>query len=183
MKDFLVDGHIDVAYTAVAAGTGAKFNVQKTRQSSGTYLAEILAPGINYAVGNNFTVDGSKLDGTTSTHDCVITVATVDGDGKILSVTVTGTVNVLTDTPLYSGQVYKYNFSTATSGFSNDGLIETIDENHFVTFRHNQVVIVDNVLDTSRLTIRQVQHFELMSVQDLHTEQQNLQLLKVLVNP
>jgi len=160
VKDFLVDGHVDVAFTAVAAGTGAKFNVQKTRQSSGTYLAEILAPGINYAVGNNFTVDGSKLDGTTSTHDCVITVDTVDGDGKILSVTVTGTVNVLTDTPLYSGQVYKYNFSTATSGFSNDGLIETIDENHFVTFRHNQVVIVDNVLDTSRLTIRPSTAFE-----------------------
>ena len=92
--------------------------------------------------------------------------------------TVTGTVNILTDTPIYDGQVYKLNFSTATAGFSNDGLIEGLNQNHFVTYRHNQVVVVDNVLDTQRLTIRPALYLSLMSVQGLLIEQQNLQQQK-----
>ena len=160
VKDFRVDGHNDVAYTATASGTGAKFDVQKTRQGGGTYVSHVLAPGLNYQIGDTFVVDGTKLDGTTSTHDCTITVATVDGDGKILTVTSSGTVNVTTDTPIYDGQVYKLSFSTATAGFSNDGLIEGLEHGHFVSYRHNQVVIVDNVLDTGRLTIRPSTAFE-----------------------
>ena len=160
VTNFRIDGHNDVAYTATASGTGAKFDVQKTRQSSGTYVSHVLAPGINYQIGDTFVVDGTKLDGVTSTNDCTITVATVDGDGKILTVTSTGTVNVTTDTPIYDGQVYKLSFSTATAGFSNDGLIEGLKHGHFVSYRHNQVVIVDNVLDTGRLTIRPSTAFE-----------------------
>ena len=64
--------------------------VQKTRKSSGTYVAYIRAPGINYQVGDTFVVDGTKLDGATSTNDATIEVATVNGDGAILTVTVTG---------------------------------------------------------------------------------------------
>ena len=160
VNNFRVDGHNDVAYSATASGTGAKFDIQKTRKSSGTYVAYIRAPGINYQVGDTFVVDGTKLDGATSTNDATIEVATVNGDGAILTVTVTGTVNILTDTPIYDGQVYKLNFSTATAGFSNDGLIEGLNQNHFVTYRHNQVVVVDNVLDTQRLTIRPSTAFE-----------------------
>ena len=160
VKDFRVDGHNDVAYTAVGSGTGAKFDVQKTRKSGGTYVAHVISAGTGYTVGNTFVVDGTKLDGVTSTNDCTISVATVDGDGKILTVTASGTVNILLDTPIYDGQVYKLNFSTATAGFSNDGLIEGLEQNHFVSYRHNQVVIVDNVLDTQRLTIRPSTAFE-----------------------
>ena len=158
--NFRVDGHLDVAFTAVGSGTGAKFDVQKTRQSSGTYVAHVIAAGTGYTVGNTFVVDGSKLDGASTTNDCTITVATVDADGKILTVTASGTVVVTADTPIYDGQVYKLNFSTATAGFSNDGLIEGVNQKHFVSYRHNQVVIVDNVLDTGRLTIRPSTAFE-----------------------
>ncbi len=160
VTNFRVDGHNDVAYTATASGTGAKFDVQKTRQSSGTYVPYVVAPGINYQVGDTFVVDGTKLDGVTSTNDCTISVATVDGDGKILTVTASGTVAILLDTPIYDGQVYKLSFSTATAGFSNDGLLEGLEHGHYVSYRHNQVVIVDNVLDTDRLTIRPSTAFE-----------------------
>lgn len=158
--NFRVDGHNDVAYTATATGTGAKFDVQKLRKSSGSYETFIRSPGTGYTVGDTFVVDGTKLDGVTSTNDCTITVASVDGDGKILTVTSAGTVNILLDTPIYSGQVYKLNFSTASAGFSNDGLLEKLNAKHFVEYRHNQVVIVDNVLDTARLTIRPSTAFE-----------------------
>jgi hypothetical protein len=158
--NFRVDGHLDVAYTAVGSGTGAKFDVQKTRQSSGTYVAHIIAAGTGYTVSDTFVVDGTKLDGVTTTNDCTITVATVDADGKILTVTAAGTVVVTADTPIYDGQVFKLNFSTATAGFSNDGLIEGVSQKHFVSYRHNQVVVVDNVLDTGRLTIRPSTAFE-----------------------
>ena len=158
--NFRVDGHNDVAYTPTATGTGAKFDVQKLRKSSGTYEVHIRARGANYTVGDTFVVDGTQLDGVTSTNDCTITVATVDGDGKILTVTSAGTVQINTDTPIYDGQVYKFNFSTATAGFSNDGLIQALPAKHFVEYRHNQVVIVDNVLDTGRLTIRPSTAFE-----------------------
>jgi len=158
--NFRVDGHNDVTYTAVGSGTGAKFDVQKLRKSSGTYVAYIRSPGTGYTVGNTFVVDGTKLDGVTSTNDCTITVASVDSDGKILTVTAAGTVAILLDTPIYDGQVYKLNFSTASAGFSNDGLIQAMDEKHFVSYRHNQVVIIDNVLDTAKLTIRPSTAFE-----------------------
>ena len=37
----------------------------------------------NYTVGDTFVVDGTQLDGVTTTNDATISVATVDGDGKI----------------------------------------------------------------------------------------------------
>ena len=158
--DFRVDGHNDVPYTATATGTGAKFDIQKLRKSSGSYVGYIRSPGLNYTVGDTFVVDGTKLDGATTTNDATISVASVDGDGKIQSVTVTGTVNILLDTPIYDGQVYKLNFSTATAGFSNDGLLQGLNQNHFISYRHNQVFIMENVLDTQRLTIRPSTAFE-----------------------
>ena len=64
-----------------------------------SYVGYIRSPGLNYTVGDTFVVDGTKLDGATTTNDATISVASVDGDGKIQSVTVTGTVNILLDTP------------------------------------------------------------------------------------
>ena len=82
--DFKVDGHNDVTYTATATGTGAKFDIQKLRKNSGTYETFIRAwSELNYTVGDTFVVDGTKLDGATTTNDATISVATVDGDGKI----------------------------------------------------------------------------------------------------
>ena len=60
--------------------------------------------------GDTFVVDGTKLD-EQSPNDA--TISALDGDGKIPTVTVTGTVNILLDS-IYDGQVYKLNFSTAS---------------------------------------------------------------------
>ena len=69
-----------------------------------------------------------------------------------------GTIVELKNTPL-DGQVVKFTFSTATSGYDNDGLTTALDEEHFV-YRHNQTFIVYNVLDVQRLTIRPSTAFE-----------------------
>ena len=165
ITDFRVDGHIDVAYTAVASGTGAKFDVQKVLSNfdstgTGNYEVKIRAAGTGYGVGDTFTVDGTELDGTTSTHDCVITVDTVDSAGVITSISSTGSINELADTPHYDGQVYKLSFSNATAGYSNDGLITSMEENEFVTFRHNQTFVLDNLNDPNGIKTRPSTAFE-----------------------
>jgi len=165
VKDFRVDGHIDVAYTATATGSNAEFDVQKILQNkdstgTGDYVAHIRSAGTGYTVGDTFVVDGTQLDGATSTNDCTITVASVSGLGAITSVTASGTIVELKNTPIFDGQVVKFTFSTATSGYDNDGLTTALDEEHFVTYRHNQTFIVDNVLDVQRLTIRPSTAFE-----------------------
>ena len=166
IRDFRVDGHIDVDYTAVASGSGAEFDVQKilsNRDSAGVgdYVAHIRAPGTGYSVNDTFTVDGADLDGVTTTHDCTITVDEVDSAGVIKRVTATGDIFETADTPFYDGQVYKLSFSNATSGYSNDGLITAMEENEFITFRHNQTFILDNVADPNDIKTRPSTAFEL----------------------
>ncbi len=43
-----------------------------------------------YAIGETFTIDGTLVGGTTVTHDVMITVGAVDGNGVITSATATG---------------------------------------------------------------------------------------------
>jgi len=165
VKDFRVDGHIDVPFTPTATGTNAEFDIQKilsNKDSTGTgdYVAIIRNGGINYTVGDTFVVDGINLDGASSTNDATITVDTVDTNGQIKTVTTTGTIVPTADTPIFDGQVYKVNFSTATAGYSNDGLVEQLEEGHLIDYRQNQVFVMDNVLDTNRLTIRPSTAFE-----------------------
>ena len=165
ITDFRVDGHIDVDYTAVASGTGAKFDVQKVLSNfdstgTGNYEAKIRGAGTGYTVGDTFTVDGADLDGVTSTHDCTITVDEVDSAGVIKRVTATGSIFELADTPLYDGQVYKLSFSNASAGYSNDGLITSMEENEYVTFRHNQTFILDNLNDPNGIKTRPSTAFE-----------------------
>ena len=50
--------------------------------------------GTNYTIGDQFVVTGDKLGGATTANDCTVTVATVDGDGAILTVTAAGTIAV-----------------------------------------------------------------------------------------
>ena len=165
ITDFRVDGHIDVAYTAVASGTGAKFDVQKVLSNfdstgTGNYEVKIRNAGTGYSVSDTFTVDGTELDGTTVTHDCTITVDSVDSAGVIKTISATGSINELADTPHYDGQVYKLSFSNASAGYSNDGLITSMEENEFVTFRHNQTFVLDNLIDPNGIKTRPSTAFE-----------------------
>jgi len=68
-------------------GTDAEFTVTRT---SAVYTATVTTEGVGYAVGDQITIPGTDLDGTTPGNDCLITVATVDTAGEILTITVTG---------------------------------------------------------------------------------------------
>jgi len=55
-----------------------------------TYDVEIYIGGTSYTVGNVITIEGNKLGGELDTNDLTITVAGVDGDGKVTSITWSG---------------------------------------------------------------------------------------------
>ena len=159
INDFRVDGFNDVNYTASATGSNAEFDVQKIRTNydstgTGDYIAYIRAAGSGYTVGDTFVVDGAELDGTTSTHDCTITVDTVDSAGVIKSISAGGSVFLLADTPFYDGQVYKLSFSNQTAGYSNDGLTTALEENHKISYRQNQTFIIDGLADPAGIKTR-----------------------------
>ena len=61
----------------------------------GGYSVKVVDGGSGYIPGNQFTILGQNLGGTTSKNNCVITVDTVDAStGKILNVISSGTVPV-----------------------------------------------------------------------------------------
>jgi len=71
-------------------GTNAQFNITKT---SGSYSVEIFSPNAStdFIVNDRINVRGSVLGGLDGTHDCLITVTSVDSFGNILTVSVSGT--------------------------------------------------------------------------------------------
>ncbi len=78
--------------TNSAAGSGADLNL--TRSSSGAYSVSITSGGSGganpYAVGDIFTVDGTAVGGSSTTHDVTITVTSIDANGVITGATATG---------------------------------------------------------------------------------------------
>jgi len=70
-------------------GTGAAFNITKNGVN---YTVEIFSPNAStdYRVGDRINVRGSLLGGLDSTHDCLITVDSVDSFGNILTITASG---------------------------------------------------------------------------------------------
>ena len=89
VTDVLVAG-ANVSTNSVV-GTGASLSV--TRDTSGTYAVTIANGGSGspnaYVVGDSFTVDGSLVGGTTSTHDVTLTVSSVSASGVITGVAAT----------------------------------------------------------------------------------------------
>ena len=76
------------AYTTSGAGTLATFNVTRT----GTvYSATVNNIGVNYLQNDTLVFAGNILGGTSPANDCTLTVNSVDGNGGILTFTVTGT--------------------------------------------------------------------------------------------
>ena len=74
------------------SGSGADLNISS--DTSGNYSVIINSGGVGaanpYVVGETFTIDGTLVGGTTSTHDVIITVAAVDVNGVITSATAAG---------------------------------------------------------------------------------------------
>ena len=150
-------GTYNLTYTGISAGlgTGASWNIVKT--VNGGYDVELVQIGLDYEVGDTFTFDGADLGGTTSTNDVIVTVDTIDSNGGITDFTVgSHTVAVNGDTPTVSGTVYKVNFSTSDSQFSQDGILETGGVLHgtYIQLRQNQTFILDDIARPDILTIR-----------------------------
>jgi hypothetical protein len=173
IPDLILDGFLigssNYSYSATtrapgeSAGTNALFVISKT--SSQGYKVRIDAGGVDYKVGDSFTITGDKLGGTTPANDVTFEVASVvtfqneQGaivtNGTIGSVdTISGTVNVTDLTPVRDGQVYQANFSTSSQNFSNDGLLEPVEEDVFLEIRANQTHILGEVANTAGLTFR-----------------------------
>jgi len=144
-------------YTATKANgtaTGFVFNLYKTIDVGYTATFAAANDGTNYTLGDQFVVTGDKLGGATPANDCTVTVATVDGTGAILTVTVAGTIAVEASTPMYSGKVYKLNFSTSDTQFSANGLLEPVPFNTSVVYYRNQTHIISDLARPDVLTIR-----------------------------
>ena len=144
-------------YTATKTdptATGFVFNLYKTIDAG--YSVEFVEAndGSNYTVGDTFVVTGDKLGGATPANDCTVTVDDVDGDGAITEVSAAGTIAVEASTPMYSGKVYKLNFSTSDTQFSANGLLEIVPFNTSIVYYRNQTHIISDLARPDVLTIR-----------------------------
>ena len=143
---------------ATGVEAGAIFTIYKT--ITGGYTVAIDNGGTGYGWADEIRVDGSLLGGVTGANDCVIVVEEIDdgdstiGDGIITQVSVTGNIFVETSTPMFSGIVYKLNFSTSDAQFSNNGLLEEVPFGEAVNYRRNQTHILADLARPDVLTIR-----------------------------
>lgn len=144
-------------YTATKVdptATGFKFNLYKTIDAGYSVTFAGVNDGADYTVGDTFVVTGDNLGGTTPANDCTVTVDAVDGDGAVTEVSAAGTIAVEASTPMYSGKVYKLNFSTSDTQFSANGLLEIVPFNTSIVYYRNQTHIVTDLARPDVLTIR-----------------------------
>lgn len=144
-----VNGVIPALQTSIS-GSGARFTVFKSVTKG--YTVEIESGGTNYQLGDTFDVAGLFLGGDTS-NDAIITVTDVD-NGIIKNVEITGTIFIDSNTPVYSGQVYKLNFASGGSQFSSSGLLEVVGFGELVNYRKNQTHVLGDLQAPDVLTIR-----------------------------
>jgi len=145
-----------------ASGTNAMFTVLKNVTNG--YEVIITTAGTGYAVGETFTIVGTKLGGATPLNDATITVSEIDagavgGIGSITGVTISGAFAGDSLTPIYNNYIYKLNLSSGnsgstTSGFSSEGLAEAVPLDTFIEYRRNSIHILDDLTNIQTLTIR-----------------------------
>ena len=103
----------NVTYTtASGGGVTATFDVTRTGTS---YSAAVTSIGTGYSQNDTLTFDGADLGGTTTTNDMTLTVTSTDGNGGILTFSVTGTA------------VDTKDYNTVSSGTNLQGVDATID--------------------------------------------------------
>ena len=144
-------------YTATltnpAAG-GFVVTLNKTIDAGYTATFQEANDGSDYTAGDTFVITGDKLGGATPANDCTVTVEDVDITGAITEVSAAGTIAVEDSTPMYSGKVYKLNFSTSDTQFSANGLLEIVPFNTNIVYYRNQTHIVSDLARPDVLTIR-----------------------------
>ena len=144
-------------YTATIANptaSGFVVTLNKTIDAGYTATFQEANNGANYTVGDTFVITGDKLGGATPANDCTVAVDAVDLAGAITDISATGTIEVEASTPMYSGKVYKLNFSTSDSQFSANGLLEIVPFNTSIVYYRNQTHIVSDLARPDVLTIR-----------------------------
>ena len=155
-----IDG--DPIQTTVNLGaSGFDFTITKTIDAGYTVTATEaqLAATSDYLAGDTFVVPGDQLGGIVGGigvgNDATVTVDSVDPvTGQILTFSVVGDIAVEDTTPMYSGQVYKLNFSTSDAQFSANGLLEVVPFNTNVIYYRNQTHIISDLARPDVLTIR-----------------------------
>ena len=91
-------------------GSNATFEVYR---DGATYFAKILTPGTGYYQAETFTISGSILNGADVTNDAVITVTTVDGNGGVTAISLSGSADA---TVTYGLEVDAPRWETALEG-------------------------------------------------------------------
>ncbi len=157
----VVGSYVDVndtipATTVSVAGTGATFTLYKTIEYG--YTADITSIGEDYSIGDTITVDGTELGGITGGvgvgNDAIIEITDVSTSGQILEISVTGDIFVEASTPVYSGRVYKLNFSTSDVRYSTNGLLNAVPWGDLINYRRNQTHIIGDLARPDVLAIR-----------------------------
>jgi hypothetical protein len=82
--------------TVAASGSSATFNVTRTNNVYDTVT--INNAGTGYNIGDQLTIEGTSLEGTSPTNDITVTVSSIGGSGTITAITFTGTSVVKTFT-------------------------------------------------------------------------------------
>ena len=136
------------------AASGFVVTLNKTIDAGYTATFQEANDGTDYTVGDTFVITGDKLGGATPANDCTVTVEDVDITGAITEVSAAGTIAVEDSTPMYSGKVYKLNFSTGDAQFSANGLLEIVPFNTDIVYYRNQTHIVSDLARPDVLTIR-----------------------------
>ena len=81
----------NVTFTTSSAGVNAKIDVTKTGGLNSAYEVVIDTAGTGYSPTETLNVTGLNLGGISPHHDAIVTIATIDGSGGILTATITGT--------------------------------------------------------------------------------------------
>ena len=144
-------------YTATIvnpAASGFVVTLNKTIDAGYTATFQEANQGADYTIGDTFVITGDKLGGATPANDCTVTVEDVDIAGAITEISAAGTIAVEASTPMYSGKVYKLNFSTSDTQFSANGLLEIVPFNTSIVYYRNQTHILADLARPDVLTIR-----------------------------
>ena len=104
-----------VGQNDTSQGAGALFDISR---AGGVYsLDQIAAPGQNYAIGDVIVIFGNDLGGSSPEHDLEITVDTVETDGSLLTVTLSG--NAFDGNAVITGVNGTYNNGNGNGGTYN----------------------------------------------------------------
>lgn len=141
VTDALVSG----ANVSTTSASGAGADLSLTSDTSGVYSVTITSGGVGsvspYVVGDTFSIDGTLVGGSSTTHDVVITVTSIDANGVITGASASGSAPGLT-------QAQTTITSTTTSGLGSGASFDVTMADGVATVAVNAVGDGYDVNDT-----------------------------------